>query len=290
MKPIDKHQIECTYLPVVSSRNRNWDNILVEEFQNSSGEGQTYYSDEHAICQSLASRPVRFLQIKGGKTHTSLYGKGDISITPAQTPFFACWEGDDRYLQIRISSRFIQQVAIETFAKNPERLQLIPEFQTRDPQIEAIGTMLLSELKQDNLGGKLYIESLTNLLAIHLLRQYAAVKPRLAIYQGGLPNRQLAQVLDYINEHLDRNIKLADLAQTLNMSQFHFSHTFKQSLGIAPYQYLLQQRIERAKHLLQQTDRSISDIALECGFNSHSHLSKQFKQLTGITPKAYRTS
>lgn len=177
-----------------------------------------------------------------------------------------------------------------TSAKNPERLQLIPEFQTRDPQIEAIGTMLLSELKQDNLGGKLYIESLTNLLAIHLLRQYAAVKPRLAIYQGGLPNRQLAQVLDYINEHLDRNIKLADLAQTLNMSQFHFSHTFKQSLGIAPYQYLLQQRIERAKHLLQQTDRSISDIALECGFNSHSHLSKQFKQLTGITPKAYRTS
>ncbi|MBW4617364.1 MAG: helix-turn-helix transcriptional regulator [Desmonostoc vinosum HA7617-LM4] len=55
-----------------------------------------------------------------------------------------------------------------------------------------------------------------------------------------------------------------------------------------PYQYLLQQRVERAKQLLKQTDQSIMDIALTCGFNSHIHLSKQFRQLTGMTPKAYR--
>jgi AraC family transcriptional regulator len=94
--------------------------------------------------------------------------------------------------------------------------------------------------------------------------------------------------LDYINDHLDRDIKLADLATLLDMSQFHFSHLFKQSLDTSPYQYLLQQRVERAKQLLKQTERSIMDIALDCGFSSHSHLSKQFRQLTGITPKAYR--
>lgn len=54
-------------------------------------------------------------------------------------------------------------------------------------------------------------------------------------------------------------------------------------------QYLLNQRIERAKQLLKQTDQSIMDIALLCGFNSHSHLAKQFRQLTGMTPKTYRT-
>jgi AraC family transcriptional regulator len=96
--------------------------------------------------------------------------------------------------------------------------------------------------------------------------------------------------LDYINDHLDRDIKLADLATLLDMSQFHFSHLFKQSLDTSPYQYLLQQRVERAKQLLKQTERSIMDIALDCGFSSHSHLSKQFRQLTGITPKAYRTN
>nr|WP_274381973.1 AraC family transcriptional regulator [Myxacorys almedinensis] len=94
--------------------------------------------------------------------------------------------------------------------------------------------------------------------------------------------------MNYIHEHLDRDIKLADLANQLSMSQFHFSNLFKQSLGITPYQDLLQQRIERAKQLLKEGDRFIMDIALLCGFNSHSHLSKQVRQLTGITPKQYR--
>jgi AraC family transcriptional regulator len=274
----------------VSSRNQGWENILVEQFQNPAGEGKTYYSDEHMICLSLAPRPVRFLQIKGDKTHTSLYGKGDISVTPAKTSFFARWDGDDRYLQIRIASSFIQKVARETLHRDPDCLELIPEFRTRDPQIEAIGMMLLSELKQKNLGGKLYIDSLANILALHLLRKYTTSQPHLQIYEGGLPQRQLMQVTEYIHEHLDRDIKLADLSQLLGISQFHFSYLFKQAIGTSPYQYLLLQRIERAKQLLKQTDRSIMDIALECGFNSHSHLSKQFRQLTGMTPKTYRAS
>jgi AraC family transcriptional regulator len=153
-----------------------------------------------------------------------------------------------------------------------------------------MGMMLLAELQQENLGGRLYIESLTNVLAVHLLRQYSAIKPRLAIYEGGLPERQLVVVLEYINEYLEQDIKLADLAQLLGISQFHFSYLFKRSLGKSPYQYLLQQRIERSKQLLKQTDKSIMDIAFLCGFNSHSHLSKQFRQLTGITPKAYRAT
>jgi AraC family transcriptional regulator len=290
MKTIVPHQSESTCVPLLSSQNQGWENILVEQFQHPSGECRTHYSDEHRICLSLAPRPVRFLQIKGGKTHTSLYGKGDISITPAKMSFFARWDGDDHYMQIRIASRFIQTVAKEALAMNPDRLELLPEWRTRDPQIEAIGMMLLAELKQENLGGRLYIESLANVLAVHLLRQYAAAKPQLSIYDGGLPERQLLQVLDYINEHLHQDIKLADLAQLLGMSQFHFSHVFKQSIGTAPYQYLLQQRIERAKQLLKQKERSIMDIALECGFNSHSHLSKQFRQFTGMTPTAYRAN
>ena len=283
-------RIECARLPILSSRNQGWENILVEQFQHPAGEGRFHYSDEHAICLSLAPRPIRFVQIKGGRTHTSLYGKGDISITPAEMPFFGRWEGDDRYLQIRIASEFIQSVAREALDMNPDRLELVSEFRTRDRQIESISMLLFAELQQEKLGSKLYIDSLANVLAVHLLRQYATSKPRITVYDGGLPDRQLLQVLEYINEHLDRDIKLADLAQLLDISQFHFSHMFKRAIGTSPYQYLLQQRVERAKQLLKQTERSIMDIALDCGFNSHSHLSKQFRQFTGMTPKAYRAN
>jgi AraC family transcriptional regulator len=273
---------------ILSSQAQGWENLLVEQFRQPPGEGNCHHNDEHTICLALDTRLIHLLQIREGKTYTGLYAKGDISIAPAQMPFFARWDGEDHYLKIRLTSRFIQQVAREALEMKGDRLELLPQARIRDPQIEAIGLMLLWELQQGNTASKLYIESLANVLAVHLIRQYTTARPQPVMYERGLPQRQLLQVLDYIDAHLHREIKLTDLAALLGMSQFHFSHQFKQSMGISPYQYLLQQRIERAKQLLKQSDRSIADIASTCGFNSHSHLSKQFRQLTGTTPKAYR--
>jgi AraC family transcriptional regulator len=288
MKTFFTHPAETTDLPILSSQAQGWKNILVEQFQYPAGEEKSYFNEEHAICLSLAPRPVRLLQIKGGRTYVGLQTKGDVSLTPANVSSFFRWESDDSCLHIRIASQFIQNVARETIVTNPDQLELRLEFQTRDPQLEAIGMMLLSELKQENPGGKLYVESLSNVLAIHLLRQYAAPNPRLIVYESGLSERQILQVIEYIDAHLDQDIKLNDLATLLGISESHLSHRFKQAIGTAPHQYLLQQRIERAKQLLKEGDRSIMDIAFLCGFNSHSHLSSQFRQLTGITPKQYR--
>ena len=108
--------------------------------------------------------------------------------------------------------------------------------------------MLFTEHQQERFDNGLYLDSLTNVLAVNLLRNYTVSKPKLPIYEGGLPPRQLSQVLDYIDAYLDRNIKLADLAQLLDMSPFHLSRLFKQSIGIAPHQYLSQQRVERANN------------------------------------------
>jgi AraC family transcriptional regulator len=59
-------------------------------------------------------------------------------------------------------------------------------------------------------------------------------------------------------------------------------------VGIAPYKYVLQQRVERAKQLLKDEERAIVDIALECGFANQTHLNKHFRKFTGMTPKGYR--
>jgi AraC family transcriptional regulator len=150
--------------------------------------------------------------------------------------------------------------------------------------------MLFAEFQQQHFDNGLYLDSLTNVLAVNLLHKHTTRKLQLPIYEGGLSPRQLDRVLDYIDTYLEQNIKLADLARLLDMSSFHFSRLFKRSIGITPHQYLSQQRVERAKQLLKKTDRLITDIALECGFSSHSHLSKQFRQSTGMTPKAYRSS
>lgn len=290
MKTFFTHLAETTDLPILSSQAQDWDNILVEQFQHPPGEEKSYFNDEHAVCLSLAPRPVRLLQIKGGKTYMGLQSRGDVSLTPAKIPSYFRWESNDNCLQIRIASQFIQNIARDTISTDSDQLELRLEFQTRDPQLEAIGMMLLAELKQEGIGGGLYIESLSNVLAVHLIRQYAASKSQLIVYESSLSERQVLQVVEYIDAHLNQDVKLTDLAALLNISESHLSHRFKRAIGMTPHQYLLQQRIERAKQLLKQGDRSIMDIALLCGFNSHSHLSKQFRQLTSMTPKAYRAN
>ena len=289
MKNPAMQAVEPEGLSYPSSPTPQGDAIQVQHLQNPAGEGD-YCEGTHTLFMSVASRPVHYLQAQDGKTYTGLYRPGEILITPANTPLFVRWEGQENCVQIQLTAQFLHRVATETLEQNADRLDLVPTFQVRDAQIEAIATMLLTEFQQNTVGSQLYLDSLANVLAVNLLRHHASTQPQLPLYEGGLPPRHLQQVLDYIDGHLDREIKLADLARLLDMSPFHFSRLFKQSIHLSPHQYLIQQRVERAKQLLKRSDRLIVEIALECGFNSHSHLSKQFRQLTGVTPKAYRTS
>ncbi|MEO1391216.1 MAG: AraC family transcriptional regulator [Cyanobacteria bacterium J06634_6] len=246
------------------------------------------YPSEHTLGLILSPRPFKFTHFKGGRSHTGLYSKGDLLVKPADTMLATQTEGDVYIVQMRLQDSFLRQVAEETAERDGDRIELIPAFQTRDPQVEAIATLLIPALQQTATGNQLYTDSLANVLAVHLLQHHATTRPELPTYKGGLPQRQLLQVLDYIDAHLGREITLANLANLVGMSQFHFGRLFKQSMGLSPYQYLLQQRVERAKQLLKQTDKPLVEIAFDCGFNSHSHFGRRFRQLTNITPKAYR--
>lgn len=274
--------------PSAPSLDARSQTIRIEQLRNPPGEGNCYFADSHSLFISLASRPVRYLHAQDGKTLTGVFRPGDMLITPAQTPLFTRWEDDEDCLHIQLTAEFLQTVARETLADKGDRLQLMPQCQFRNPQLEAIAMMILTETQQDVPTSQLCLDSLANVLAVNLLRHHATTKPQLPTYEGGLPPQQLQRVFDYIDAHLDEKIELEALAKLLGMSQFHFSRLFKQSIGISPYQYAIQQRVERAKQLLKNSDRAIIEIALDCGFSSHSHLSRQFRQLTGMTPKAFR--
>ena len=245
------------------------------------------YEQEHTLGLFLSSRPFEYSHRQKGRLHTGLYSKGDLLVTPASMPMVTQASGDVQIVQMRLQDSFLRQVAEEMLEQ--DRIQVVPAFQTRDPQVESIAALVVAELHQEGVGSRLYRESLANLLAVHVLRNHTTTKAMLPIYDGGLPRRQLIQVLDYIEAHLDADITLAELAELVDMSQFHFGRLFKQSVGRSPYQYLLHQRVERAKALLKQTKLPIVAIALECGFNSHSQFGRKFRQLTGVTPTAYRS-
>jgi AraC family transcriptional regulator len=180
---------------------------------------------------------------------------GDIAIVPAYANH---WQGIEQDIAeavvISLEPEFLARTALELV--NPDRIELLPTFAQADPLIYGIGATLKNVLAEGTYD-RVYAESLLNTLSIHLLKNYCAFEPKLKQYQGGLPKYKLQQTIDYIQANLDQKLSLEAIAQHLNMSVYHFCHLFKQSVGIAPYQYVLQQRVERAKHLLKDKESAI---------------------------------
>jgi AraC-like DNA-binding protein len=106
--------------------------------------------------------------------------------------------------------------------------------------------------------------------------------------RSGLAPWQIRSVKAHIDANLDKQLRLADLAAITRLSTSYFSIAFRRSFGVSLGRYLAHQRVERAQTLMLSTDTSLSQIALACGFCDQAHLSRQFRQAVGTTPKAWR--
>jgi len=99
---------------------------------------------------------------------------------------------------------------------------------------------------------------------------------------------RLADAIQYLQDHYAEHIAIEKLASIAHCSVSQFKRLFKKMLGDTPNEYIIRMRINNARHLLQTTDRTISDISSELGFFDQSHLIRHFKRLRGCTPKQYR--
>jgi AraC family transcriptional regulator len=165
----------------------------------------------------------------------------------------------------------------------------IAERYTRsDKVINSIGMALLGELESEGLSGRLYAESLGNVLAVHLLRYYTVPASQPIAFTGGLSAIKLRKVTEFIADNYGRDLRLAELAQVAGMSSFHFAREFKRTTGTTPHQYLIKFRVERAKALLARNDLPLIEVGLQAGFSHQSHFTRLFRRVTGTTPNAYR--
>jgi AraC-like DNA-binding protein len=96
------------------------------------------------------------------------------------------------------------------------------------------------------------------------------------------------EAIAYINKNLGEPLDLKSIAGAAGLSAFHFSRLFRTLCGTTVYRFVLQRRLELAAHRLQHGSLSISEIALETGFSSQSHLTTAFRQKYGVTPAAFR--
>lgn len=105
---------------------------------------------------------------------------------------------------------------------------------------------------------------------------------------SGLLPRKLREVVEHVKHNLEHHLTVSELAGVAGLSEKYFQQKFKESTGKTPHRYVIEQRVEQARRLLEASELSVSAIASQCGFADVSHLSLQFRLLHGVTPCKYR--
>jgi len=161
----------------------------------------------------------------------------------------------------------------------------IPRLRFTDDRVWTLSRLLADAVQDPDPSTQLYGDSLTAAIAARLLEPPKSS----AKVTAGLSSRQLRDAISFLHARLPARVDLATLADLAGLSQSHYGRAFKASTGLAPYQWQLQARIERAKGLILETRLSLDDVAEATGFADAVHFGRTFRKLTGATPAAWRT-
>jgi AraC family transcriptional regulator len=190
------------------------------------------------------------------------------------------------YVNLHLEPTWLKKVATESGL--PNSIEINRQVMFTDPTILHVAQLFRNEVQTGGLAGNLYVESLRNLLGVHLLRNYSDLTKPSQPESSSISGLQIQQIKDYIEAHLADELSIADLAALIPMSQFHFARAFKAAIGEPPHRYITNRRLEQAKVLLAVTQLSVAEIAYRVGFSNQSHFTAQFRKSVGTTPKQYR--
>jgi AraC-like DNA-binding protein len=134
----------------------------------------------------------------------------------------------------------------------------------------------------------LALDHLELLVGAHVMQRYGASRASRTVVPGGLARWQRIRATELLRENLDETVRLADVAQTCELSVSHFARSFKASFGITCHQWLTERRIDRAKQLLGLTNSSLADVASHSGFGDQAAFTRTFHRHVGVTPGQWR--
>ena len=235
-----------------------------------------------ALHNSVRSDGLTTINGAGRSTLTDLRDK--LTFVPVGSDI----EGWNRF-ERRVSSVFAVYLSANGLDHDADDVSKIPPslyFENND--LKATLQKLQSVLDGSGINDPAYAETLGLLLLWELRRAADLQNSRLSPVRGGLTVRQLRQVKDFIDAQISNEITISDLAAVAGLSQYHFIRAFKDTVGLPPYQYVLSERIHRAKGLLSKPDLSLGEVALAVGFSDASQLNRVFRKFVGVTPTAYR--
>jgi AraC family transcriptional regulator len=191
---------------------------------------------------------------------------------------------DLQVLAITISDAALTAVGDGT----SREIELRRTIDLRDARIGALARAVNAERIAGFPGGRLFLDSVEQALAVALVNGFGVSTPPLRIYQSGLTPARLRRVTELVHAKFDEDLTLEELAEAVGLGRTRFSQMFRKSTGQSPHQFVLGHRIERAKEMLRSAEMRILDVAVACGFKTQQHFARVFRHLCGISPTEYR--
>jgi AraC family transcriptional regulator len=273
--------------PGMSSAALGWSGIQAYRLANPpSWQLQLPPINRHFIVAHLCN-PCELSTRWNGVERRSRSVPGNIMIMSAHQGSYWAWKGEIEELHIFLDPQILSAAAAEL---GDQPVRLLDGIGILDRPLMEIALRINAELAQPGICGRLFGESMTQALALQLLRCHSTLGQRDALERLDIPAHRMRAALEYIEACLCEDLSLEAIAAAAHLSTFRFARGFRKALGQPPHQYIIARRLERAKDLLRTTDEAIGEVARRVGFASQSHFTAVFSKRCGLPPKRYRRS
>src|SRR5882724_330512 len=211
------------------------------------------------------------------------YGAGDLALCHRHV---GEWVGlmNVPHLQLGISDAALMACSDGAYGE----VELRASRKFADPRLSAMVAAVDAEMVAGFPSGRLFLDSVEQAMAVTLVNAHAVRHRPVQVYRGGLGSARLRRIKELVQAKIEDDLSLDEMAQSVGLSTAHFARMFRKSTGQTPHQFVLRQRLERAKAMLRAPDARVLDVAVACGFKTQQHFAQVFCDVCGVSPTQYR--
>ncbi|WP_437675799.1 helix-turn-helix domain-containing protein [Sorangium sp. So ce131] len=266
-----------------SSADLGWPGVHVEVGYNPSWDVHDLTVRAHYLALNTDPDALTFEARIDGRPREITLAPGQLWFCPAGASFTHRVHAPSGFAIVTLEPEKLLRVLGED-----EDRELRRAYAVDSPQLEHLVRALAAEAERGGPSGAIFVDALATALAVQIAGSFGVkAAPAPAARSGGLSRRALQRVLALIEADLGDGLTVERMADAAGLSAAHFARAFKRSLGVAPHQYVLRRRLERARQALEARDADILNVARRLGFSDQAHLTRLFRREFGVTPGVY---
>ena len=233
---------------------------------------------------SLGGHTRRIFHEHHATTHE--FTENSIYIRDLSDAYKADLRGPFDFVLFEISPTSLGKIADDAEMSGVTSLSV--ETASKDIVLANLARALIPALEKPEEANALFVDQMTTAIGTYLVQRYGGRPMKASDKSRRLSRSHEDLAKSLLLENLDSNVSISAVAQVCNLSRGYFIRAFRETTGMTPYQWVLRERIDRARNLLRGSDTPLAEVAIACGFADQSHFTRVFAGIVGTTPGNWR--